>query len=228
MPELEALGSPPPVRKIAFLERITEVRGPVASVQTIFLADDLMQREALMAEEIVAEEADMAVLKGTNADDSRDLPDYLVLEDAEGQENARLAIDGLWRRYFQHAHTVANSTGSAFLRGWIGFEVALRNGLVAARAQSLDLDATAYLVAPELAGANIDLATTISCWSGAADPLAALELLDKARWEWIEENGRWYSFHADELEAYAAKLVLMHRWRRIATEKTADTEPKSP
>ena len=45
-----------------------------------------------------------------------------------------------------------------------------------------------------------------------------MEALDKARWEWMEENGGWYSFQAQELEAYAAKLVLLLRWRRLQTD----------
>lgn len=223
MPELEALNSLPPLGKLEFLERVSDIRGPVASVQVILLADDLMQREALLAEEIQADQVDLAVLDGTFADDSNDLPDYLLPDDTESQENARMAVDGLWQRYFQHAHAVAQRTGSNFLKAWIGFEITLRNGLVVARAQSLGLDPTTYLVTPELATAGLDVNVILSAWSGAPDPLAALEILDKARWDWVEEHGRWYSFQADELEAYAAKLILMHRWRRIAAEKKIET-----
>jgi hypothetical protein len=44
-------------------------------------------------------------------------------------------------------------------------------------------------------------------------------VLDKARWDWLEEHGGWYSFGDCEVEVYAAKLVLLHRWRRILSEK---------
>ena len=49
-------------------------------------------------------------------------------------------------------------------------------------------------------------------------PMTALEVLDKARWDWLEENGRWYSFNAAEIEVYAAKLILLHHWRRILSD----------
>ena len=50
------------------------------------------------------------------------------------------------------------------------------------------------------------------------DPLAALEVLDRARWAWLQEQGQWYSFKADEIEAYAAKLVVLQRWRRLISD----------
>jgi hypothetical protein len=76
----------------------------------------------------------------------------------------------------------------------------------------------AYLVTPELADSSADFTGALAAWSSALDPLAALEALDKARWEWIQDHGQWYSFEAQELEAYAAKLVLLHRWRRLQTD----------
>jgi len=222
LPELEALGTPPPLSKVDYLERINDVHGPASSVQMILLEDDLMLREAILAGEISVDQAEMAVLNSAPVDDSNDLPDYLLPDDTENQENARVAVDALWQRYFCHAHVVARRTGSTFLKSWIGFEVALRNSLVVTRAQGLNLDPTPYLVTPELTDLGLDTNAVISTWSNAPTPLAALEILDKARWEWIEEHGRWYSFQADELEAYAAKLILMHRWRRIAAEKTVE------
>jgi len=46
-----------------------------------------------------------------------------------------------------------------------------------------------------------------------------MEVLDKARWDWLAEHGNWYSFKAREIEVYAAKLILLHHWRRILTDK---------
>ena len=79
------------------------------------------------------------------------------------------------------------------------------------------------MVAPDLADRDIDYTHAISTWSSASDPLAAQEALDKARWEWLEENDGWYSFSAREIEVYAAKLVLLHHWRRILSEKQQDS-----
>jgi hypothetical protein len=106
----------------------------------------------------------------------------------------------------------------------VGFEVGLRNALASARAQTLDLEAEAYLVAPELADKKIEYQQIVSDWSGASNPLDALRVLDEARWDFCEERGGWYSFHACEIEVYAAKLILLHRWRRILTEKQQSNE----
>ena len=114
---------------------------------------------------------------------------------------------------------VAKHNNSKFLKAWIGFEVGLRNALTAARCQILDLDPAAYLVCTELADKNKDYTNIISAWHAASNPMTALEVLDKARWDWLEENGNWYSFSADEIEVYAAKLILLHHWRRILAEK---------
>ena len=71
---------------------------------------------------------------------------------------------------------------------------------------------------PELADADMNYTNIISSWSSASTPLEALEVLDKARWEWLEEHGNWYSSSADEIEVYAAKLILLHQWRRILSD----------
>ena len=96
-----------------------------------------------------------------------------------------------------------------------------------ARAHILELDAAAYLVAPDLADGNIDYAHAISTWSAASNPLAAQQALDKTRWDWLDENEGWYSSSAREIEVYAARLVLLHRWRRILSEKQQRNETGS-
>jgi hypothetical protein len=48
------------------------------------------------------------------------------------------------------------------------------------------------------------------------NPLSGLKVLDRARWDWLSRNDRAYSFENDEIAAYAAKLMLLHRWRRLA------------
>ena len=152
------------------------------------------------------------------------MPEFLLPGDAaqaaeEGETSGRASVDALWERYFRHAVFVAERAPSGFLRDWVRFEVGLRNALVMARCQMLDLDPAAYLVAPELGDKDADYSHVISAWSCAPDPQAAQEVLDKARWDWLEEHGGWFSFTAREIEVYAAKLVLLHRWRRIRSEK---------
>lgn len=203
-----------------FLEKVIDSNGPIETVEMILLGDDLTQYQALLAEEIDKDRIDLAVLSLDQAEGEAVLPDFLLPQDETGeQENERASTDALWSRYFYHAASVAKRNSSPFLEDWIAFEVGLRNALVAARAHALELDPESYLVAPDLADRDTDYAAAISAWSAASDPLAAQEALDRARWDWLEENGGWYSFGAREIEVYAAQLALLHHWRRILSEQ---------
>jgi len=220
LPALEPIGSIPPMSKRDLLEQVASSNGPVRTVEMILLCDDLIQYQALLAEEIEKDQVDLAILSTDQAENAPALPDFLLSEEVtEEQENNRLSTDAVWSRYFHHAASVAKRQRSSFLKAWIGFEVGLRNALAAARAHALKLDPAAYLVAPELADTDTDYSAIISAWSAASNPLAALEALDKSKWDWLEEHGQWYSFSACEIEVYAAKLVLLHHWRRILSDK---------
>jgi hypothetical protein len=220
LPALEPMGSIPPMSKREMLERIIEANGPVESVKMLLLGDDLIQYEALLAEEVKPDEIDLAVISLDKAESEPVLPAFLLSEgESHEQGNKRVCVDDMWSRYFRHAAFVAKRTRSGFLKAWVGFEVGLRNALVTARAHILELDPATYLIEPQLADQDKDYSYIISAWSAASNPLGALEVLDKAKWEWLEENGGWYSFAACEIEVYAARLILLHRWRRILSEK---------
>lgn len=229
LPTLEPIGSIPPLSKHTFLEQVIDSKGPVDTVRVLLLSDDLMQYQALLAEEIDKDNVDLIILSLDKGEDEHVLPDFLLPpesaeEKEEEEKNERLNIDAIWARYFQHAASVAKRKQSSFLKAWIGFEVGLRNALATARAQTLELDPAGYLVAPELADKNTDYSHIVSDWSGASNPQAALKVLDEARWDWCEQHGGWYSFHACEIEVYAAKLMLLHRWRRILSDKQQRNE----
>lgn len=218
LPALEPIGSVPPMSKSDLLQQVTDSHGPVRTVEMILLSDDIAQYQALSAGEIDKDQVDFTILSLDKAEDENILPDFLLPQEApEEEESERLSVDKIWSRYFHRAASVAGR--SSFLKAWIGFEVGLRNALAAARAHTLQLEPDPYLVAPELASKKTDYTAIISAWSAAANPLAASEVLDKSRWDWLDEHGDWYSFSASEIEAYTAKLVLLHHWRRILSDK---------
>jgi hypothetical protein len=224
LPSLEPIGSVPPMGKAGLLEQVIRSKGPVRSVEILLLGDDLMQYQALLAEEVEKDRLDLAILSLDKAEDESVLPDFLLPEmTSEGAEkekdNERASVDQTWARFFRHAAQVAKREHSPFLKAWVGFEVGLRSALVTARARKLELGPETYLVAPELADKKTDYSSIISAWASASNPQTAQDILDKARWDWLEEHEGWYSFCDCEIEAYAAKLVLLHRWRRILSEK---------
>lgn len=212
LPALGELGSEPALRPVQLLEHVADSPSLRALIEALFLFDDLLQREAFLAGE--TEEVSPVVLTPGQARNEDPLPAYLAsgIEKVPGP----LELDGLWNACFRHAGDVARRCGSIFVAGWVGHEVALRNALAAARARRLGLEETDYLVATDLAATDEDFTTLLSEWTAASTPLAGLRVLIAARWAWLAEHDAWFSFSDDELAAYAAKLMLLHQWRRLA------------
>jgi hypothetical protein len=213
LPALGELGSEPPITRSRLLEKVAESAGPREIVESLLLGDDLLQRDALLAGEISADQADPVVLTLGQMRDEQPLPSCLAA--GEREQMPRVAADAVWADYFRHAAAVGQRTGSEFLTGWTGFEVALRNAVASQRAKALGLDGREYLVAVELADRDADLTALVGEWSAATDGLAAQRLLDHARWDWIAEHDGRFTYADDELAAYAARLSLLHRWHRL-------------
>jgi hypothetical protein len=213
LPAIGKLGDEPPLGLADFLRHVEEAPKPRAEAEALFLGDDLRQREALLAGEI--DEPSPTVLTERQVRDEEPLP---ILPAAapgeEGAAGAPLAVDAVWGAYYRRLAEMGRR--SAFLAAWVRHEVGLRNALAAARAKALSLDAERYLVEGDLADPEEDFAAVLGEWSAAKTPLAGLRVLDAARWRWLAEHDAWFSFADDELAAYATRLVLLHRWRRIA------------
>jgi len=220
LPVLGELGSTPPLRASQLFEHLAESPGSQILIEVLFLLDDLLQREAFLAGEV--DKVDPVVLTAAQARNEEPLPDKL----AGGSEVAARAVqaDNLWEAYFRHAAKIADQCSSAFLAGWVAWEVALRNALAIERASLLGLESTDYLVAVQLADGAEDLGDVLSQWASAETPLAGLGVLTRARWAWITEHEAWFTFKDDELAAYAAKLMLLGQWHRLA-QADADKRP---
>ena len=221
LPDLKPLGSIPPVKKQELLAVVTESKGPVDVVRTLLLSDDLLQREAVLSGEIEPDQVDLAILSLPQAKDEQPLPYFLAPEqedEIEGFINP-IAVDRIWQRYFHHAAKIARFNRTRFLTAWVKFEVGLRNALAKARSEALELDPGPYLVAAELGDPDTPFGDILDEWVAASNPLTALEALDRVRWRWLIEHERWYSFSDDEVAAYTAKLMLLHRWHRISGKK---------
>jgi hypothetical protein len=219
LPSMGELGAAPPWTTAALLELVHDAGGPTEVVAALLLGDDLLQRDSLLAGEI--DETQTAVLTREQAADEAPLPSYLVPgggdddDQDEETETVRHAGDAVWLAWFRHAAEVGRRHRSRFLQAWVAHEVALRNALATARAKALGLDPGDYLVAADLAAADVDFSELIAGWAAAPDPLAGQRVLDQARWNWLKEHEAWFSFGADEAAVYAAKLMLIDRWHRV-------------
>jgi hypothetical protein len=217
LPGLKTFESPPPISKQELLSVVTESGGPTEIVQLLFLNDDLLQREAFLAGEIDQDHMDPAVLSPEQLTGKEPLPDFLVTGHEEKKESVdkRLVGDSIRRNYFHHISKIAKINRSQFLKAWVQFEVGLRNALTKVRAEALKLDPNSYLVAPELENPNLSFENILGDWMRIPNPLEAVEVLDRARWNQVTEHEQWFSFGNDEIAAYTTKLMILHRWRRI-------------
>jgi hypothetical protein len=225
LPRLGDLGTPPPMTLRDLLECVAQAPVAAQAVAAVLLGDDLMKRQAVLAGE--TDQAEGVILTADQLRDRQPLPDFLAAPAREG-EAAAGTVDAVWGAYFRHAAAVAAGAGSVFLARWVGYEVALRNALAIARAKALELEAAEYLVATDLADTAEDLSSIVSEWAAAPDPLAGLRVLGAARWDWLARHDAHFSFQDDELAAYAAKLVLLHRWQRLTAESNQPDIVRTP
>ena len=170
LPALGELGSEPSMGFAELLEHLEEDRARHALVGSLFLLDDLLQREAFLAGEL--EDVDPAVFSIQQVRNESPLPEFLASV-PNVDESPRLGTaDRLWEAYFRHVAGLAQRLESRFLAAWVGYEVALRNALVAARAKRLGLDETDYVVAADLASASDEVTEAVTAWASAATPLS--------------------------------------------------------
>ncbi|MBI9016992.1 MAG: DUF2764 family protein [Phycisphaerae bacterium] len=213
LPGLGQLGDPLPITMGELIGKSEESSGCAEMLCALFLSDDLLVRQGFLSGEI--ETPQPIVLTELQVRNEAPLPEYLGIVDEKDATNP----DHLWGSYYRYIFELAERYSSQFLSEWVQYEVALRNALAEARAKSLGLDPHNYLVATELADNFVDFTRLVNEWSGAADPLSGLRVLDQARYKWLVENDDWFSFSDDEIIAYGAKLLLMQRWQRLAENK---------
>jgi hypothetical protein len=225
LPSPGPLGSEPPVTMAGLFARLDEDSDAARIVRTIALSDDLLLREAVLAGEV--DQPEPAVLSVAQLADEEPLPTDLA-EHMRTQGVYRAAADAMWQGYYRYAAAVAAETDSDFLAAWVGFEVALRNELVAARARALDLEASDYTVAEDLAQGHAEIAQAVSQWASAPNPLEAQRALDRARMAWLGATEPYYTFQDDEIAAYAAKVQLLLRWQRIGRAEQDTQAPDQP
>lgn len=217
LPSLGELGSEPPIEPADFRAGLAGDRGRYELVGSLFLQDDLLQREACLAGEL--EEVEPIVLSVGQARNESPLPEFLALEpESDAEQRRGPDADRLWEAYFRYVAGLAGRRRSPFLAAWVGYEVALRNALAAERAKRLGLEESDYLVATDLAGEE-DFAGLIRTWASAPTPLAAQQVLLQTRWDWLAAHDPWFTFRDDEAAVYAARLMLLGQWRRAMAAK---------
>lgn len=218
LPALGELGTPPPIGFEEFWERLSDHRRWRELVGSLFLLDDLRQREAYLVGEV--EDMEPTVLSVSQMLNRTPLPEYLLPEpgDAEGPSR-RIAADNLWEAYFRHVVRLAERWQSRFLASWAAYQVALRKALASARAERLGLEAAGFLVAEDLAADDEDFGSLLNEWAAAPTPLAGHQRVLRAEWDWVARHDPHFTFDEDELLVYAVRLILLKQWQRVASNE---------
>jgi hypothetical protein len=106
--------------------------------------------------------------------------------------------------------------GNELLEKWYTWETSLRNELLKIRSQKLGTEAEKYRregdVIPGIAETAREAANQDS-------PLSGEELLNKARWTFLEELESGHYFDLFKLMIYALKLQLLHRRSKFTAEQ---------
>lgn len=96
---------------------------------------------------------------------------------------------------------------------WLNFDTALRNELARVRAQTKKVEAEKFLRPVDVFNAHV-LHLASSAHRNPAI-LEAEKILDRARWEKLEELSLGHYFDIDFLILYAYKLRILERWEKI-------------
>ncbi len=217
LPALGDWGSIPPVTPAGMFDYV-EDDSLKTLLETVFLGDDLLQYQSYLTGGMTNPLP--VVLSESQVRNETPLPEYLVSQASE--LSVKIPADTLLAGYYRYADHVAHSLKSSFLVDWLAYEVALRNALAADRARVLNISPDDYLVVTELADSQIDFTALLNEWTASSTPLGGLRILDQNRWQWLQGNDSWFTFHHDEFLAYAAKLMLLRRWNRL--EGSAENE----
>ena len=222
LPALGELGTKPPIEFGELREHLRDDPQRQELVNCLFLLDDLLQREAYLAGEL--KEVAPTVLTQKQARNESPLPTFLLPEvhpdtdettDLASSEAAHHVADETWEAYFRHVAHTAGQLQCPFLTAWVRHEVTLRNALVSARAKRLEIDESEFLAANDLVETGEETSEIVSDWETAATPLTGYQALIRARWDWLEEHDRYFTFRDDELAAYALRLMLLKQWSRV-------------
>lgn len=102
------------------------------------------------------------------------------------------------------------------LSAWYAWETALRNELIGYRAQRLGWETDRYLREGEVITGVLDVARNAASQDS---PLVAEDVLNRARWGFLDELETGHFFELTNLVVFSLKLQLLHRKDQFTREK---------
>ena len=170
LPALGELGSEPSMGFAELLEHLEENRARHPLVGSLFLLDDLLQREAFLAGEL--EDVDPAVFSIQQVRNESPLPEFLAsvpnIQRESPARHRRPAVGGLFPSRGRPGPTAGEPLSGRLGRLRGGAAQRLGRGA----GQRLGLDETDYVVAADLASASDEVTEAVTAWASAATPLS--------------------------------------------------------
>jgi len=105
------------------------------------------------------------------------------------------------------------------IKDWVSFDTALHNELVKVRAGKIHAEAARYLRPDGYVSATLAQTAATICRQPSLNEQE--KMLDKLRWEYLDELAAGHFFDLEYLIVYAYKLMIMERWEKI---NSADKE----
>lgn len=105
------------------------------------------------------------------------------------------------------------------VRGWVGYDTALRNELVKIRARKIHAEPSAYLRPGAFSSSSAAAAAQAAI--GSPSILDTEKILDEARWKALDDLGTGHHFDLDQLITYAYKLLILIRWEEFRNADAA-------
>jgi len=148
------------------------------------------------------------------------LPDFIqeVVTSDDGSPPDQI-VKKLWEGYFNFLLDLASASSSAFLRGFVEFEIGIRNAVAKQRAEQIGIDSESAQVA---GGENAAMfQALVMRASEAEDPLKRELVIDNERLNLYRELEGIDGFSVDALLAYIAGAILIDSW-----SQGTETDPK--
>jgi len=126
----------------------------------------------------------------------------------------------LFRTLSLSANDASAFPENSFARNYIAWEISFRNSIAKLRAARLNVDPSAFLHADGSYDTEADRGAREAF--NAENPLEREKLLDRARWNKIDELvfGNLFNFNA--LCAYKLKLEIQLKWNARSAERSAE------
>ena len=196
LPQLPELGGGAPL-PFNELQRLVRNDGHAGAIGVV---------DVLALEPVIQAAIERRVMDGTLAEPGENWPTTVVeaLAADPGTDGEEIWLDRAWGAFFQWVHQMGKKCHAPLLSKWAVFEPSLRDHLAALR----NGDKHGH-------GPFDTLMDIVGC----NNPLDAELMLDTIRWRFLEKETPRFSFHIDELVAYALKHRLLERYVRLDRAK---------